>query len=185
MSACRRLGVDARIALWLLLIALPAGAQTEAILQGVVSDPSGAIVIGSTVLVERIDSGTRRQTLTDTEGRYRLVALAAGEYRVEVRASAFRSQILERFLVEGGRTIVQDFRLAIGEIAEDVVVSTRTSPLDRATVSVGHVLDERTLHDMPLNGRRFLDLAILLPGSVTPPQGGFLSAPSRGDGFYG
>jgi len=168
-----------------LLIALPAGAQTEAILQGAVSDPSGAAVIGATVLLEHRDTGMRRQGRTDSEGRYQIVALAAGEYRLEVRANAFRSQTLERFVVEGGRTIVQDFRLAIGQLAEDVVVSTRTSPIDRATVSVGHVMDERTLHDMPLNGRRFVDLAILLPGSVTPPQGGFLSAPSRGDGFYG
>ena len=185
MPVSRRCRVDARVALSLLLIAPPASAQTEAILQGTVSDPSGAVVIGATVLVEHTDTGTHRQALTDAKGRYQVVALAAGVYRLEVRAAAFRSQSLERFIVEGGRTIVQDFRLAIGDIAEEVVVSTRLSPVDRATVSVGHVVDERTLHDMPLNGRRFVDLAILLPGSVTPTQAGFLSAPSRGDGFYG
>src|SRR5262245_10547262 len=114
MTACRRLGVDARIALWLLLIALPAGAQTETILQGTISDPSGAAISGATVLLEHRDTGTRRQARSDAEGRYQVVALAAGEYRLEVLANAFRSQALERFVVDGGRTIVQDFRLAIG-----------------------------------------------------------------------
>ena len=68
MTACRRRGVDAHVALWLLLTALPASAQTEAILQGVVSDPSGAVVIVATVLVERVDSGTHRQTLDRCRG---------------------------------------------------------------------------------------------------------------------
>ena len=190
--SCR--GVDSRFArsvllsqlcvLGVLLVARPLHAQTAAVLQGVVIDPSGALVFGATIAVEHIATGTRRESRSDTRGWYQIVALTPGEYRIEIVAPGFRSQILERFIVEGGRTIVQDFQLGLG-VAENVIVSARTSPIDRATVSVGHVMDERLVHDVPLNGRRFVDLAILLPGSVTPPQGGYLSAPSRGDGFYG
>jgi Carboxypeptidase regulatory-like domain len=53
----------------------------------VVSDPSGAVVTGATVLVERADTGTHRQTLTDTEGRYEVVVLVAGEYRIVQRVT--------------------------------------------------------------------------------------------------
>jgi hypothetical protein len=151
----------------LLHLATSADAQTSAVLQGTVIDPSGAVVSGTTVLAEHTATGTQRHSLTDASGRYQFVALMAGEYRIEVRAQAFGSQILERFVVDGGRTIVQDFRLALDAVAENVVISARTSPIDRATVSVGHVIDERLVHDTPLNGRRFVDLGILLPGSVT------------------
>jgi outer membrane receptor protein involved in Fe transport len=169
----------------LLSLTIPAHAQTAAVLQGTVMDPSDRVVTNAAIVAVHTATGTERETFTDRSGRYQLIALTAGEYHLEVRAPAFRSQTLERFIVDGGRTIVKDFRLGLGEVAEDVAVSATTSPIDRATVSVGHVMDERTVHEMPLNGRRFVDLGLMVPGSVTPPQGGFLSAPSRGDGFYG
>lgn len=188
-SVIRLLLANALIPLCLLLGLLlsprPAGAQTASVLQGVVLDPSNSVVTGATVIAEHTATGTRRESQTDAEGRYQIVALSAGEYRLDVAAPGLGSRTLERFVVEGGRTIVHDFHLTIGAVAEDVVVTARTSPVDRATVSVGHVIDNTTVRAMPLNGGRFVDLAILLPGSVTPPQGGFLSAPSRGDGFYG
>jgi len=75
---CRRTGCSLALA-----HRLPASAQTESILQGAVIDPSGAVVIGASVLVQPTDTGIRRQALTDTKGRYQVVALAAG---IEVRA---------------------------------------------------------------------------------------------------
>ncbi len=169
----------------MLLNIVPLHAQSSATLEGRVFDPSGALVSGTSILMRHRATGTERGVVTDTGGGYQIVALPAGEYRVEVRAPRFNTQILERLIVEAARTIVQDFHLALGNVAEDITVAARLSPIDRASIAVGHVMNERLVQDLPLNGRRFVDLGFLLPGSVTPAQGGYLTAPSRGDGFYG
>ena len=83
---------------------------------------------------------------------------------------------------EVGRTITQNFQLRIGDVAEKVLVTPASNPIEQSTVSVGHLIDRRTVQEIPLNGRHFIDLGLLVPGSVTPPQNGNLSAPARGQG---
>src|SRR5205823_2257799 len=68
--------------------------------------------------------------------------------------------------------------------AEQVSVTAEAPVIDTATVSVGTVINQRTVQEIPLNGRHFVDLGLLLPGSVTPPQNGFLTAPLRGQGSF-
>ncbi len=80
------------------------------------------------------------------------------------------------------RIFVQDVRLELGNISQEVTVTSQPDLIDGSTVSVGYVIDSRTVQKIPLNGRHFLDLAVLAPGSVTPPQNGFSSAPMRGLG---
>ena len=69
-------------------------------------------------------------------------------------------------------------------MAEQVSVTAETPVIDTATVSVGTVVNQRTVQEIPLNGRHFVDLGLLIPGSVTPPQNGFLAAPLRGQGSF-
>jgi len=90
--------------------------------------------------------------------------------------------IVEVVRAEVGRTITQNFQLGIGDVAEKVLVTPAINPIEHATVSVGHLIDRRTVQELPLNGRHFIDLGLLVPGSVTPPQNGNLSAPTRGQG---
>ncbi|HEU4712692.1 MAG TPA: hypothetical protein VFS76_14060 [Pyrinomonadaceae bacterium] len=73
-------------------------------------------------------------------------------------------------------------QLRVGDVNEIVSVTTRPALIELATISVGQVVDEQTIQELPLNGRHFIDLGLLVPGSVTPPQNGFLSAPARGQG---
>src|SRR5205823_14338495 len=68
--------------------------------------------------------------------------------------------------------------------AEQVSVTAEAPVIDTATVSVGTVINQRTVQEIPLNGRHFVDLGLLIPGSVTPPQNGFLTAPLRGQGSF-
>ncbi len=168
-----------------MLCASPVGAQTSASLQGGVFDPSGAVVPRASVRIQHHATGTERAALTDPRGRYEIVALTVGEYRLEVQAAGFRAQIVEALVVNAARTIVHDVHLTLGDVSETVAVDTQVPLLDRAGMTVGHVFSEQFVQAMPLNGRRFVDLGFQLPGSVTPVQGGFLTAPSRGDGFYG
>ena len=157
-------------------------AQSTAALSGRVADPTGAVVAGVNITVRNRATGLERVAQTDGEGNYRIAALPVGTYRVEVRMAGFQAQIVESLVVEVEQSVVQDFRLQVGDFSQEVVVSPAAQWVERTTISVGHVVDRRMVQELPLNGRYFLDLALLVPGSVTPPQDAFSAAPMRGLG---
>ena len=80
--------------------------------------------------------------------------------------------------------MVQNFQMDVGAISEQVLVSSDVPVIETSTTSVGTVINQRTVQEIPLNGRHFVDLGLLIPGSVTPPQNGFLTAPLRGQGSF-
>lgn len=160
-------------------------AQSTATLQGRVVDQNSAAVRGATITARNLATNVERFGETDPQGDYRIPALPAADYHLEVRARGFRTAVVERLSVEVARTIVQDFRMQVGDVAEIVNVTSSTPLVESATISVGQVVDQRTVQEIPLNGRHFFELGLLVPGSVTPPQNGFLSAPLRGQGFFG
>ena len=167
-----------------LLVTLVASsaAQTTATLQGYVYDVSGAVVPGATVSVSNEDSGFDRSVAADPAGRYNLIGIPAGSYRVITEATGFRSETIEELIVDVGRTIVRDFRLDIGNSRETVIVRAELPLVERASATVGHVVTPLTVQEIPLNGRRFIDLGLLVPGSVAPSQTGFSTTPIRGVG---
>ena len=86
--------------------------------------------------------------------------------------------------LEVAKTVVQNFQMDVGAISEQVLVSSDVPVIETSTTSVGTVINQRTVQEIPLNGRHFVDLGLLIPGSVTPPQNGFLTAPLRGQGSF-
>lgn len=159
-------------------------AQAAASIGGKLVDQSGAVILKGVITAECPALGVERLTETDAEGSYLIDALPVGDYRLEVRARGFQTQIVEAVRVEVGRRITQDFRLQVGDVTQEVIVMTTGQLIEHATVSVGQVIDRRTVQELPLNGRRFIDLGLLVPGSVTPPQSGNLSRPARGQGSF-
>jgi hypothetical protein len=120
--------------------------------------------------------------MTDARGHFEIVAVATGEYRIEVQAPGFQTQTVDPFVVDIASTIVQDFHLTIGDLSQTVTVDA-DPPLDRVSMAVGHVLKEELVQGVPLNGRRFVDLGFTSRFD-DPGSGGYLTAASRGDGFY-
>lgn len=157
-------------------------AQSLGTLQGRVLDPEGAVVAGARIALRNRETGLERIVETGREGNYLAAALPVGSYRVEAYATGFQIQIVESLIIEVGRAVAQDFSLRVGDIAQEMIVTTTGNLIDRATVSVGHVVDRRIVEEAPLNGRYFLDLGLLVPGSVTPVQSAFSAAPMRGLG---
>ena len=166
----------------LLVVALQASAQSTASLEGQVIDQHGAVVAGVRITATNSAIGIDRVATSDTSGRYQFSALPVGDYRVGVSAAGFKQQVVESVKIEVGRRVTQNFQLETGNISEQVTVSSANDGIERSTISVGHVIDGRMVQEIPLNGRYFLDLGLLVPGSVTPPQGAFSSAPARGVG---
>ncbi len=158
--------------------------QSTTTLQGTVSDPQGAVMPNARVLLKNQTTGLERTTQTDSEGNYQVASLPPGLYRVEVQASGFQTQVLNNLNLEVARTITQNFQLVVGGIEQQVSIVSDAPVIENSTTSVGTVINQRTVQEIPLNGRHFVDLGLLLPGSVTPPQNGFLTAPLRGQGSF-
>ena len=166
----------------LLFLCTPIQAQSTSSIEGQVTDQNGAVVSGAVITVLSSTISIHRKTATDQDGRYQIASLPMADYRLEVRAQGFQTQIVERVRLEVARKTAQNFQLPIGDVSEEVVVTPTINLIEQAIISVGQVIDRRTVQEIPLNGQHFIDLGLLVPGSVTPPQNGNLSAPTRGQG---
>jgi hypothetical protein len=167
-----------------LLATSSALAQSTATVQGTVTDSKGAVLPNATIVVRNRNTATERTTQTDSEGNYQVAALPVGLYSIEVRVEGFKTQVADSVTLQVAKTAVQNFQMDVGAISEQVLVSGDTPVVETSTTSVGTVINQRTVQEIPLNGRHFVDLGLLIPGSVTPPQNGFLTAPLRGQGSF-
>jgi Carboxypeptidase regulatory-like domain/TonB dependent receptor-like, beta-barrel len=153
----------------LVLFTLTAGvclAQTEtARLQGTVSDQQGAAVPAASVTVTNTGTGRSLSVQTNAEGFYLAPALPAGHYHVVVEKSGFdkAAQDLALQITQVG---VVDFKLQVGTQTQTVVVEAGSPVIDAADSAIGEVVEARQIEEMPLNGRNFTQLALLVPGVV-------------------
>jgi hypothetical protein len=167
----------------IIMLTTTAHAQSTATLQGTVLDTQRAAVPGATVVVRNTATGVERTIITDASGNFVAASLPPGPYQVEVSLQGFQTQRREVTL-QVSQTRPLDVELGVAAVAEQVNVTAEAPVIDTATVSVGTVVNQRTVQEIPLNGRHFVDLGLLIPGSVTPPQNGFLTAPLRGQGSF-
>ena len=160
-----------------------AAAQSTATVQGTVTDSQNAILPGVTVSITNTGTGIEREAVTDAAGQFVAASLTPGNYKVTAHLAGFADQTTELPL-EVAQIAVVNLKLNVGAIAENVTVTGVSPLIETATVSVGQVMAERTVQEIPLNGRHFVDLGPLMPGGVTPPQNAGLSAPLRGQGSF-
>jgi len=173
------------LGIFLLLIAgTTARGQSTAAFQGTVLDAQGGAIAGAKVTVKNLGTGLERSTETDGTGNFSIPALPSGNYRVDIAKTGFRTLVASPYTLEVATTASQTFTLQVGQVAEIVEVSTGAPVIESSTMTVGQVIDQKTVQEIPLNGRHFVDLALLIPGTVTPPQNGFLTAPLRGQGSF-
>ncbi len=170
----------------LFLFALTANlqAQSTATLQGTVTDQSGAGVPKAKVTVRNIQTGVERTIETDNAGIFQVASLLVGTYRVEIRREGFRTLVVPDLKLDVSTTVSQTFELKVGELTQTMEVSSEAPAVEASTITVGQVINGKTVQEIPLNGRHFVDLGLLIPGSVTAPQNGFLTAPLRGQGSF-
>ena len=147
-------------------------------LSGTIFDPSGAVVPNTEVTVSQDRTGARRVVHSDETGRYHALQLAPGPYTVSARAEGFETAIREGVVVTVGREARLDFSLAVGSITSETVVVADAQQVDTLTGGLSGLIDNRSIRELPLNGRDFSQLALLGPG-VTPSR---RSADSGGPG---
>jgi Carboxypeptidase regulatory-like domain len=170
--------------LLILVFAATALAQTTASIQGTVSDQSGAAVVGAKVTVKNSALGIERNTQTSSTGSYEVPALPPGVYSVQIQIAGFETQLAKDLVLQVSQNSVQNFGLKVASTSEVVTVEAAAPLIESTTMTVGATINQRTVQELPLNGRHFVDLALLIPGTVTAPQNGFLTAPLRGQGAF-
>ena len=169
----------------LLALAAAAHAQSTASLRGRVTDDQGAGVAGASIAVKNLATGEERTTVSDRQGEYLVPALTVGSYRLEVQSTGFQASVMQNLRIEVAQAAVQNVKLSVGGRTEEVAVVGESPAIETVTTSFGTVIDQKTVQEIPLNGRHFVDLGLLIPGSVAPqPATGFLTAPLRGQGSF-
>jgi hypothetical protein len=151
-------------------------------IRGTVSDASGARIVGAQVSVISTTTGIARQTQSNLAGAFAIEMLPPGEYWVRAAARGMGKQEQQVRPEIGGAAKI-DFVLLVGPVRQAVEVSSRSTIVDTVGSDVSQVIDEKTIDETPLNGRRFTDLALLTPGVTQDPRS--LTAGSNGDLAFG
>ena len=155
---------------------------TSAALSGTVIDPAGANVPGAGVTIENVDTHTQQKTVTSEAGLYSLLNIQPGAYKVRVTRDGFTTLEKTGIVLQVNQTATLNFALAVGSTATTVDVTAEVSTVDSSTAELGTVVSERSVKDLPLNGRNFTQLLTLTPG-ISPISVGQNSG--GGGGFAG
>lgn len=165
------------------LLSASAFGQTFGDISGEVTDGSAAVIPGATVVVTNVGTNTSRNTETNDAGLFRFPSLVPGIYTVRVEAEGFRAAVRTNIELQVQQSARIDFQMSLGQITEIVEVSSDAALLTTENATVGTVIEERRIVELPLNGRNFLQLVSLSPnvtyGFNTPGQAGGRQGGSR------
>jgi hypothetical protein len=148
-----------------LLAAIPVAAQlpTGTIL-GVAKDASGASVPNVTVTVTNVDTGLTRVVMTEEDGAYRVPELGVGHYEVKAERTGFKTDTRKGITLEVTQQAVINFTLEVGSTSQEVVVTEEASVVNTQDATLGGLVNEQSVKDLPLNGRNYVDLSLLQAG---------------------
>lgn len=149
----------------LLVIGSPLWAQLPTgTMLGTVSDPGGALVPDATVTVTNLETSQSRATRTDANGSYRFPALPVGNYQLQVSLTGFKTLTRRTVTLTVGEDEVLNFTLQVGTTTETLEVTSEAPIVDTNSSTVGNLVGEQKLAELPLNGRNFVDLTLMQPG---------------------
>src|SRR5579871_1198376 len=147
----------------LLCLAQAAFSQTFGEITGEVRDPSGAVIAGASVTVVNAETNAARPTATNQVGIYTVPSLPPGRYQVRVTAAGFEPVGRNNLELQVQQTARVDFTLTVGQSSQTVEVTGAAALLSTDSASVGTVIEEKSITDLPLNGRDFFQLVSLSP----------------------
>jgi hypothetical protein len=144
-----------------------ASAQTNtSAIAGVITDESGSSVPAATVTVTDLATGQVRSSKASASGDFVVPQLAPGKYDVKVEAQGFQTSLASSIALEIAQRARLDFVMKVGALSQQVEVSARAAVMDTDTASLGQTIEQRTIRDLPLNGRNYLTLGSLSPGVI-------------------
>jgi len=138
---------------------------------GTVADPSGAVVIGARVVARNLETNARRDTETGASGEFSIPLLPPGTYEVSAEARGFRRAVQGSVRLDVNQSARVDFVLAVGELAQQIVVDSEIPRLQTQSSTLGQVVDREEIDRLPLNERTFLTFTLLAPGAQLNADG--------------
>jgi hypothetical protein len=178
----RRKGLTITIA-FLLCGSILLNAQVESgKIVGTVKDASGAILPGAEVTVTETQTNAERKIATNSAGEYVATELKPGTYTVKASQTGFQTAVEAPFRLDINQVVRVDFALVVGSVQEQMTVTAAEPLVESETSSIGQVIDESRVHQLPLNGRDFIQLAYLSPGvNMGPASTGSTGNVQQGD----
>ena len=167
--------------LCVLLCGLPLlGQQSTARLLGSVTDPSGAAIPSASITATNTATAQRHSGQTNATGEYSISLLPIGEYTILVTATGFPSKSMRGIVLQVGQEARFDVTMTLGATNETITVEAEAPLLVTDSSSVGQVIENKAIVNMPLNGRAFWQLAQLTPGVVFTPGGSDITSGGQG-----
>src|SRR5713101_9423296 len=168
VSTFLRFATQCALAMFLtLLIRCDVSAQTTGSVVGKATDPSGALVPGVAIKATNQATSFSREAITDTSGEYVISLLPVGRYTITAQKQGFEPYKLSDVVVNVNENLRVDVPLSLGKVTQSVSVSASSvAEVETRSASLGEVIDENKIVDLPLNGRNFLSLAVLQAGVV-------------------
>ena len=137
---------------------------------GVVSDSSGGVLPGASIVIRNLGTGTTRDAVADDRGQFDVSGLAPGRYQIDAELQGFRKFSQGPVTVQVNEETRVNPVLSVGTVAETITVAAEGLVVQTKSSVVGKVVDERQILDLPLSGRNFADLGLLTPGVTTRGQ---------------
>src|ERR1700674_4443621 len=144
---------------------------TTGTISGLVQDASGAAIAGAEVTIKNVETGTARTLNSDPGGRYTAPDLPLGNYEVQAQHAGFQTEVRSGITLTVGREAVVNLALKVGQLSEKVTITGEAPLVESTTSAMSSLVDERTIRDLPLNGRSYDQLALLQPGVVSMGAG--------------
>src|SRR6202049_3117159 len=169
----------------IVVLAVPAFAQdaSTGAIRGTVVDSSGRRIVDASIALVDSAKGFRYFVTSDSAGQFVFELLPPGEYSARAVAPDMSPQLTPNLHVDVGATTEIEFKLQVGGAKEMVTVSGEPPMVETQSNAVSSLIDKRAIEELPLDGRRFTDLALLTPGVSQDPRG--LTSGSNGDLAFG
>ncbi len=163
-------------------LALPLAGQTMGEITGRITDASGAASPDAVVTVTSVSTNAVRKTVSTDTGDYGFPSLPPGTYNLRVEKAGFKAVESRNVTVDVQQTVRLDFTMSVGQVSESITVEASAAQLQAENATVGTVIDNKRIVELPLNGRNYLQLVALTPNATTlSPSAGQAGSRQGGD----
>ncbi len=153
--------------------------------RGTVADKTSAVVPQAIVAATNVGTGQKASVVTDASGNYTIPNLVPGEYSISAEIQGFKRAVREPITLQVDQRLVLDFQLELGAVSESVAVTGDVQTIQTETATVGGVVTNAQTSELPLNGRNFLQMNLLVPGAATTVNGSQFSTQGGGMEVHG
>src|SRR5882757_5752445 len=146
--------------------------STVGSISGTVRDPKGAAVPKAEVLIQDQGSGVSRTVVADDNGFYLAASMPVGQYTISTSPQGFKKSVAPAVDLHVGENKVVNLDLQVGQVSETVTVSSDASPVETRSGEISSLITEKQVTELPLNGRNYAQLALMVPGISPVTQAG-------------